>query len=58
MPYAADMELVCVTRSFAQMWTQALKKAGSMAVDDLGTRQEMSVGRTVMPEEEAMENWS
>lgn len=51
------MELVWMTGSFAQTGMQALKRAGNMAVGDLGARYEMSIGRTMMLGEEAMENW-
>lgn len=51
------MELVWMTGSFAQTGTQALRRAGSMAVGDLGARYEMSIVRTMTLGEEAMENW-
>lgn len=51
------MELVWMTGSFAQTGTQALRRAGSMAVGDLGARFEMSIGRTMTLGEAAMENW-
>lgn len=46
-----------MTESFAQTGTQALRRAGSTAVGDLGARFGMSIGRTMTLEEEAMENW-
>lgn len=38
-------------------WDAGFKEAGSMAVDDLGARYEMSIDRTMMLGEVAMENW-
>lgn len=46
-----------MTGSFAQTGMQALRRAGNTAVDGLGARYEMSIGRTTMLGEGAMENW-